>query len=229
MRIVMNSKRITRLGLLICCFACLGAEQAKDAPQPIAVDQEKRTVTIAAVVAPRKLATLNEIYPIEVIATLPAPKGQKAHETVVSFDAKPSEIHKALEQLGLAPGKPIAGEEGAAQGPELRLLIEIPTDDDGTRRIPIERTLLDKRTGKPMPILKWHFTGSAMVQPNPEKEEKVYGADVSGTLASVFPVTDQTVIQSNLTMQDEPLLKLETDKKILPPEGTPVKLIIQAK
>jgi hypothetical protein len=29
-------------------------------------------------------------------------------------------------------------------------------------------------------------------------------------------------------MKDEPLVKLETDKKLLPKEGTPVKLIIEA-
>jgi len=88
---------------------------------------------------------------------------------------------------------------------------------------------LDKKTGKPMPKLKWYFTGSVMTQPNPEKDEKVYGADMSGTLVGIFPVTNQVVIQTNLTMKDEPLLKLETDKKLLPPEGTAVKLIIEAK
>ena len=80
-----------------------------------------------------------------------------------------------------------------------------------------------------MPKLKWIFTGSIMSQPNPEKDEKVYGADMTGTLVGIFPVTNQVVIQTNLTMKDEPLLKLETDKKLLPPEGTAVKLIIEAK
>ena len=47
------------------------------------------------------------------------------------------------------------------------------------------------------------------------------------TLISIFPVTNQTVFQTNLTMKDEPYLKLETDKNLLPKEGTPVKLIIE--
>ena len=78
-----------------------------------------------------------------------------------------------------------------------------------------------------MPAVKWRFTGSAMVKPDPNKTEEVYGADVSGTLIAIFPVTDQTVFQTNLTMKDEPVVKLETDKKLLPKEGTPVKLIIE--
>ena len=95
--------------------------------------------------------------------------------------------------------------------------------------MPIEKVLVDRKTGKPMPTLKWHFTGSVMKQPDPEKDEKVYGADLTGTLISIFPVTDETVIQSSLTMKDEPLIKLETDKKLLPAEGTQATLLIVAK
>ena len=64
-------------------------------------------------------------------------------------------------------------------------------------------------------------------QPDPEKDDKVYGADLTGTLMAIFPVTNETVFQTNLTMKEEKYLKLETNKEILPPEGTPVKLIIE--
>ncbi|HEV8606704.1 MAG TPA: YdjY domain-containing protein [Tepidisphaeraceae bacterium] len=199
---------------------------AADAPSGIIVDKEKKSITIPAKVAPRKLATLDQIYPIEVIACWPTEKkGQKAHETVVVFDVKPSEVHKALESFGLKAGKPAQGEGEKAEGPEVKVFLEIAEG----KRVPIEKTLVDKKTGKPMPALKWYFTGSVMTQPNPEKDEKVYGADMSGTLVGIFPVTNQVVIQTNLTMKDEPLLKLETDKKLLPAEGAAVKLIIEAK
>ena len=89
--------------------------------------------------------------------------------------------------------------------------------------------MIDIRTGKRMPPLKWHFTGSAMRQPDPDKPAKVYGADLSGTLISIFPVTDETVFQSDLTMKEESLLKLETNQNILPPEGTVIKLRIEVK
>src|SRR5262245_66638349 len=80
--------------------------EKKDKADAIAVDKDKKTITVPCKIAPRKLPNLNEIYPIEVIACWPAPKGQKAHETVVVYDAKPSEIHKAVESLGLKAGKP---------------------------------------------------------------------------------------------------------------------------
>ena len=210
-----------------------GAGPAQDAgtPEPgpgLVVDVAKRTIAIPCKVAPRKLASLSEIYPIEVIATHPAPKGQKAHETVVTFDVAPGAIHKALEELGLKPGKPARGEGAAASGPEVKIALQVPGPDGKPQTLPIERTLVDRKTGKTMPMLKWRFTGSVIKQPDPNKPDKVYAADLSGTLISIFPVTDETVIQTNLTMEDEPLLKLETNKKVLPPEGTPVTLLISA-
>src|SRR5262245_19317496 len=64
----------------------------------IEVDKVKRTITVPAKVAPRKIPDprYKEIYPIEVIATYPFPRGKKAHETVVTIEAKPSAVHKAL-------------------------------------------------------------------------------------------------------------------------------------
>jgi hypothetical protein len=208
----------------------LGAarSQAADAPQAIVVDAQARSVTIACKIAPRKLDNLPQSYPIEVIASLPAPAGKKAHETVITFDVKPSAVHQALEQIGLKPGKPAKGEGAKAAGPELKVWLAVPGVDSEAQRIPIEKALVDSKTGKPMPTLKWFFTGSVMSQPDPQKNDTVYGADLSGTLIAIFPVTDETVLQTNLTMKEEPLLKLETSK-LLPPVGTPVKLILEAK
>jgi len=202
--------------------------RAADPPAGLTIDKTARSVSIPAKIALRKLESLPQIYPIEVIATLPPPAGKKAHETVLTFDVKPSEIAAALESLGLKAGKPAKGEGAKASGPEVKISLELPTAA-GARKLPIEKALVDTKTGKPMPSLKWYFTGSVMTQPDPEKEAKVYGADLSGTLIAIFPVTDETVFQTNLTMKEEPLLKLETDKNALPVPGSPVRLIIEAK
>jgi hypothetical protein len=196
----------------------------KKAPTGFTVDKDKRTLTIPAKIAPRKLPNLKQIYPIEVIATFPAPRGQKAHETVVTYDVKPSAIHKALVGLGLKAGKPALGENGKATGPLVELFLEL-----NGNKIPIEETLVDLKSGKTLPKMKWHFTGSAEKMPDPEKDDKVYGADLSGTLITIFPVTDDTVFQSDLGAKAEGKWKLEVNRKLLPKEGTAVKLIIQAK
>jgi hypothetical protein len=208
---------------------------AADSTPGIVVDKDKRTVTIDAKIAPRIINDPRykredgKPYPIEVIACWSfEKKGQKAHETVVTIDVKPSEVHKALESLGLKPGKPVMGEsKEPPQGPEVKISVEVPGADGQPKRLPIEKVLVDPKTNKPMPKVHWCFTGSALKQPDPDKPAKVYGADLTGTLISIFPVTNETVFQTNLTMKDEKYVKLDTNKKLLPKEGTAVKLILE--
>jgi hypothetical protein len=209
-----------RAGLLLAfCTRAFGLFAAEEKPAD--------AIMVDCKIAPRKLPNLTEVYPIEVIASLPSPKGQKAHETIVTFDAKPSDIHKALESLGLKPGKPAKGEGAEAAGPEVKIFLDLPGAGGLSKRLPIEKALVDRKTAKTMPTLKWIFTGSITKQPDPNKAEMVYGADTTGTLIAIFPVTDETVFQTNLTMKEEPLIKLETNTKVLPDIGTDVQLVIQ--
>ncbi len=216
---------------LAALLALAPAALAADAPADgVHVNKDKRTVTIDAKVAPRKIndPRYKEIYPIEVIACWPFPRGQKAHETVVTIEAKPSAVHKALEGLGLKAGAPArGGSTEAGKGPAVNVHLEVPGPDGRPKRLPIEKVLIDPKTNKNMPKVQWRFTGSVQTQPDPNKAEKVYGADLTGTLIAIFPVTDQTVFQTNLTMKEEKYVKLDTNKKLLPKEGTAVKLILE--
>ena len=210
-------------------FLALTMTEAGDKGPTIVVDKANKTVTIPCKIAPRKLPNLKQIYPLEVVATWPAPKGQKAHETVVVFNVKPSDVHKALENIGLKAGKPALGEQGTPTGPEVAIFLEVPGEGKEWKRLPIEETMVDTRSDKAFPKVKWLFTGSAFKFPDPEKDDKVYGADISGTLITIFPVTDDVVFQSNLVMKDESKFRLETNAKVLPKESTAVRLVIQAK
>ena len=197
-------------------------------PAGIKIDMAKKAVIVDAKVAPRKLAKYDQIYPIEVIACWPDPKGQKAHETVVTIDAKPSDVHKALVSLGLKPGKPAHGEKAEALGPEVKISLEIP-QGGGTRKLSIHRFLIDPKTKQGFPRdVKFRFTGSAMRKPDPTKADEKYGADMSGTLIAIYPVTDETVCQSSLTMKEEKYSEAGGRLGLIPKVGTPVKLIIEA-
>lgn len=209
---------IALLGLL------LGAAAAREKRGPaVVIDKDRKTVTIPAKVAPRQINAkgFDKVYPIEVIATYPYPAGKKAHETVVTIQAKPSDVHKALESLGLKPGKPARAAADKQTGPEVKIYLQV----DKAPRRPIESFVVDSKTNKPLAKVKWLFTGSAMIKPDPNKPE-VYGADEMGTLIAIFPVTAETVIQSNLALADEKYVKLETSAK-LPKVGTAVALIIE--
>jgi hypothetical protein len=212
--------------------ACAFASADNDKPAEssgVVVDKEKRTVTVDAKVAPRKIddPRYDKIYPLEVVACWSFPKGQKAHETVVTIDCKPSEVARAVESLGLKPGTPQNGGEKIPEGPEVNIFIEFPTEGGDAKRVPIEKVMIDQKTGKPLGKKKWLFTGSTMVQSDPTKDEKTFGADTTGTLICIFPVTDLTVFQANLKFDDQRYVELETDKKLIPKEGTPVKLVIE--
>ena len=195
----------------------------------LVVNREKRTVTVACAIAPRKLPNLAAVYPIEVAATYPAPRPEGPRDGGGLRERPAQRRPQGPRGPCLKPGEPARGEEGKASGPELRLFLEFKDPEGKDQRIPLEKAVVNRVTGKPIAALTWHFTGSTVRQPDPEKDEKVYGADLTGTLIALFPVTDEVVIQSNLTLKDEPILKLETDGKAVPKEGTPAHLVIEAK
>ncbi len=211
---------------------CVGDKQeleAGAAGATLQIDKPKRTVRIPCRIAPRKLPTLADVYPLEVIACFPAPIGQKSHETAVSTEVKPSDLHQALLQLGLQPGAPVHGDTTEQPtGSEVSLALEITDVTGQLRVIPIEETLIDERTGRSMPPLKWFFTGSVLREPAAAGLPRAYAADLSGTLITLFPVTSETVLQSSLSMKPRATLRLDTDKALLPPEGTAARLIISA-
>lgn len=224
----------------IVAFALLGLARTTSADEKtgVTVDAAKKSVSVDAKVAPRKLEHLKgEQYPIELIASWGHPKGKKAHETVLTFDANPSEVHKALETVGLKPGKPAKGSamkdgdpDPKAQGPEVNVFIEVPDGAGGTKRLTLDKVLMDPKTKKAPPKMSFVFTGSAQTAPDPNKpDDKKYGADLTGSLICLFPVTDEVVLQTAWTMKEEKFLKLDVRPDVLPKEGTPVKLVIEAK
>ncbi len=203
-------------------------------PAGITVDKDKKTVAVDAKVAPRKV--LEEIYPLEVIACWAYKKdpkpgdkaGKKAHETVLTIDAMPSDVAKAMGQLGAKPGKPGYGEENAAEGPEVNIYIDVPQDGGTFKRLGLDKVLQDPKTKKPMPKgVKFKFTGSGPSKATPDRPAQEFGADTTGSLIYIFPVDVETVFQSTLSMKDEKYLKLEVTKDVLPKEGDPVKLILE--
>jgi hypothetical protein len=204
--------------------AIVPAQEPKVAPAGVIVDKEKRTVSVPAKIAPRKV--LDQVYPIELVAGWGAPKGKKAHEIVVSVDVDPSVVHKGLVELGLKPGKAAKGENAKAEGPEVKVWIEVPGSD---KRLSLDKALMDPKSKKPAPKMTFRFTGSVLSPVDPNKpDEKKYGADLTGTLIALFPVTDECVLQTDWTMKEEKYLKLEVNPDVLPKEGTAVKLVIEA-
>src|SRR5260370_15936888 len=132
--------------LTLLLFTAVAGPAADPADGTVVVDRARRLVIIDAKIAPRKIddPRYKEIYPIEVVACYPFPRGQKAHETVVTIEAKPSEVHKGLEALGIKPGAPVVGEaKDPPIGPGVKIILDFPGPDGATKRGPNERTMVE--------------------------------------------------------------------------------------
>lgn len=216
----------------------LCSQEKKGAPG-VTVDKDAKTITIDAKIAPRAIYKedgKDKIYPLEIIACWPHPKGKKAHETIVTIDesVKPSDVHKAIESLGLKAGTPVQG-QGEPKGPALNVYFLVNDPTGLPRKIALDKAIVDKN-GKPFPKkvdgkeIEWRFTGSSLSFAEAGKDQKIYGADATGTFIGIFPVTSETVIQSSLTIEYEGIMKgLEVNNKAMPKTGTPVKLVIEVK
>jgi hypothetical protein len=228
-------KRLAFALVLLAAAGSRAVQEKKDGPSGVTVDEARRAVIVEAKVAPRKLPNLDKVYPIELVAGWGAPKGKKAHEIIVAFDANPSEVHRGLEKLGLKPGKPAKGgpsKEGEpfpkAEGPVVNVFFEVPDGAGGMKKVAIEKVLMDPATKKPPPKMTFIFTGSVMSAIDPNKpDDKKYGADLTGSLICLFPVTDEVVLQTLWTMKEEKYLKFDVNSEMLPKEGGAIRLVIE--
>jgi hypothetical protein len=228
-------KRCALILVLLVFVETTTAQEKKATPGGVTVDADRRAVIIDAKVAPRKLPNLDKVYPIELVAGWGAPKGKKAHEIVVAVEANPSEVHKGLEKLGLKPGKPAKGgppKDGdpfpKADGQVVNVYFEVLDGAGGVKKVALEKVLIDPATKKPPPKMTFVFTGSVLTAPDPNKpDDKKYGADLTGSLICLFPVTDEVVLQTMWTMKEEKYLKFDVNPAALPKEGSAVKLVIE--
>jgi hypothetical protein len=101
---------------------------------------------------------------------------QHGYEAIgVSF-AKPSDIHKALEFIGMRAGAPYNPQQLRMWPKGERVLINLLPQTPGSNATPLrlERLVLDRKSGRPLPDAGFIFTGSLMVDGEQGRE---YAAD----------------------------------------------------
>ena len=193
-----------------------------DPKRPVWLDSEKkRVILVGQVCQDGKQAPLQ----LEMFACL---KGTKEHESILVVDTKAYAVHAALIALGAKPGTPVVfdPEYKAATGPEIDITV-VWKDEAGKQQSgPAQNWIRNQKTGKPMENA-WVFVGSRFFV-DEDTKEKIYMAEGGDFICvSNFPsaLLDVPVESS----QDNAELMFETFTGRIPPRGTPVTIILEAK
>lgn len=114
------------------------------------------------------------------------------YEALLWSHAKPSDVHKALEFIGLKAGSPFnpSALRFWADGDRVNLRVSA----DGGIPVPIEEMVLDNETETTLPEEGFVFTGSMMVSSPDGKGAQVYAADAYDprSVASIY--NEQTAV-----------------------------------
>jgi hypothetical protein len=164
-------------------------------------------------------------YPLEFLATYP-PRG---YESLLTVAVKPSIVHAALLRLGAEAGHPARFEPQFEPPTGTEVAVDIRwRDKDGKRHESSARDWVKNvKTGKPLEV-NWVFAGSSFWKDESTGKE-LYQADAVGDFISVLnlptatldlPIRSQSAIESRL---------FEGFVEHLPPENTPVTIILQPK
>ena len=203
------------LSLLLLAQACTSA-----APkiEPLRIDAKGGRITFGARIA--RSNVYEELKgAIEYVLVMP---GGKEYESLFIAPVDPLALHAGIRKLGLEPGSPATeDEEGKATpptGPKVRLWVR----QKGRERVPLERFVLDVKTGKSMEPVGWIFTGSREGY-DPTKDAMVLQATITRNLVSLHHA-DATVLLQNPAGGDHYAANTSTR----PPAGTVVLIILEA-
>jgi len=195
---------------------------AQDLEKP-AVDEKAGTVSFGA-------TTLKaEIYAQlkGVIEYVLVNKGGKAYESVFESAVDAKAVYDGLKKLGVQPGQPAREEDDKKFPPEggkFRIFVEWK-DADKARREPIGAFVIDTTTGKPMGASDWLFTGSKKgFIPDLERQDLLM---LTSKNLIALHHSDPTVLATNPTASTDGN-RYKVNKEILPKEGTPVKIVLEA-
>jgi biopolymer transport protein ExbD len=183
----------------------------------IVIDRKAQTVTVDGVVCMR------EGY-LELFATA---GGIREWEALVEVKASPMNVNLALILLGLAPGNPVTwtdtGEVLPPAGPVVRIFIEYQKDGK-TQRVEAHEWLIDNATDKMAAPQRWVYCGGATHNGH-------FLADYEGTVVCTanFPTAILDLpYESNSKGKYPEGLSFKCNTAVIPPSGTPIKLILQA-
>lgn len=165
---------------------------------------------------------------VELYASSP---GGKLHESLLVIQPKPHFIHFGLIILGLKEGRgsDVQGGAQAPRGEPVDLFVE--WEEGGKSwRARAENLIYNVHTKKGMEGGAWVFTGSRFVKdanPNTGQERDIYLADATGTVITTYRDPSSILDNSSDFSRDD--TSYVVNEAVVPPAGTPVRLIAMPK
>ena len=182
----------------------------------IIVDKSERRLTV-----PGRVHVVGK--PLEYLAT--SPGGRKAYESLLELDTNGTELNLACILIGLErdasvpSSKPLAVEGKTGQLVALSLAW---TESGQRRRISAAEALLDTESRARAAAVEWAYTGSFT-----SKDGSQIAADVTGTLISFIKRDPTGIFEAVSDISLGPYGSV-LGSSLLPPEGTPIELIVEA-
>jgi hypothetical protein len=159
--------------------------------------------------------------PLEMFA---CPVGTKEHESIVAVLAQSREVHAGLLAIGADSGTPVSfsPEYRPATGQRIAIWVLWRDDQREIHKTPAQDWVKNLRTEKKMD-LDWVFAGSSFWK-DPESGREFYQAD-SGDLVCVSNFSTATLDLPIESSQSNGDLQFIANTDVIPPRGTPVRLV----
>ncbi|RIK74754.1 MAG: hypothetical protein DCC68_22465 [Planctomycetota bacterium] len=192
------------------------SKELKKLTDNLFIDAKNKWVVIDGVVAMR------EGPPLEMFACL---KGTKEHESVVAVPVKAYQVHAALLAIDAKQGKPVqfSPEYKAATGQEIEVRATWKDAKGQEHQVRAQDWIREKATKKPM-THPFVFAGSGFW--TDEETGKRYYMAEGGELICVSNFSSAMLDLPVESSQSTEGLLFEAFTERIPPEGTPVRLIL---
>lgn len=160
-------------------------------------------------------------YPLEFFVTYP----DRAYESLVMADVKPSVVHTGLLAIGATPGHPARFQPEFSPPTGTEIVIEVRWKDKAgkVQTARAQDWIRNIKTKKPLD-LNWVFAGSAIW--NDEKFGRHYQGD-SGDFICVLNLPGATLDLPLRSASDLESRLFEANAQQLPPTGTPVTVLLK--
>ena len=156
-------------------------------------------------------------------------KSSHGYEALAYSFARPADIMKALEFLGMKPGQAIDSVNRVLWPKGERVLVSFVIDQKKSKEIPMKDFVIYKKTGKNPPNrLSQVFTGSVMMDALDASNKKVLMADAMDPYGIATSYTESGSIMTtpdNVTKGRA--YGTVTSGPLLPPKGTPITLVLR--